>query len=60
LREIRRQQFTFSPGGATEELEDFAVELNEVTGIQLKIDPDRAHDPRQSKSHATLTRLRLG
>jgi hypothetical protein len=60
LREIRRQQFMFSPGGATEELEDFAVELNEVTGIQLKIDPDRAHDPRQSKSHATLTRLRLG
>ena len=60
LREIRRQQYTFSPGGSTEELEDFAVELDEVTGIQLKIDPDRSHDPKQSKTYATLNRLRLG
>jgi len=60
LREIRRQQYTFSPGGSTEQLEDYAVELDAVTGLELKIDPDRAHDPQQSQAYATLASLRLG
>lgn len=60
LREIRRQQFTFSPGGSTEELEDYAVELDSITGLELKIDPDRSHDPNQSQAYATLASLRLG
>jgi hypothetical protein len=60
LREVVRQQFAFSPGGATEEIEDYSVELKEVTVFELRIDPDRAHDPKQSRTHASLVRLRLG
>jgi hypothetical protein len=58
-QELRRQQFTFSPHGTTEELEDIAVTLAHVTSIELRIDPDRAHDPRHSAHFATLTALRI-
>ena len=58
-RELRRQQFTFSPGGATEEVEDFAVDLEGVTMLELRIDPDRSHDPKQSREYATLMALRV-
>lgn len=59
LREVVRQQFTFSPGGSTEETEDYTVALDGVTVMELKIDPDRSHDPKQSKSYASLQSLRL-
>jgi hypothetical protein len=59
LREVVRQQFTFSPGGSTEETEDYTVSLDHVTVMELKIDPDRSHDPSQSKSYASLQSLRL-
>ena len=59
LREVRRQQFTFSPGGSTEEIEDFAVDLSAITTLELRIDPDRAHDPTHSQHYATLKGLRL-
>jgi hypothetical protein len=58
-REVVRQQWNFSPNGTTEELEDYRVELNGVTALELKIDPDRSHDPRQSRHVASLKRLRL-
>lgn len=38
-REVLRQQFTFSPGGATEEVEEYDLELEEVSTIQLRIVP---------------------
>lgn len=60
LQEIRRQQFTFSQYGATEEMEDFEVTLPEVTVLELRIDPDRCHNPAHSHTFATLTSLRLG
>jgi len=59
LREVVRQQFTFSLGGSTEELEDYAVALDGVTVMELKIDPDRSHDPKQSQNYASLESLRL-
>jgi hypothetical protein len=59
LREVVRQQFTFSPGGSTEEIEDYTVSLDGVTVMELKIDPDRSHDPSQSRSYASLQSLRL-
>lgn len=59
LREVARQQWNFSPNGATEELEDYKVELNGVKALELRIDPDRSHDPKQSKHVASLQRLRL-
>jgi hypothetical protein len=59
LREALRQQFSFSPGGATEEIEDYRVELKDVAIFELRIDPDRAHDPKQSRAYASLASLRL-
>lgn len=59
LREVVRQQFTFSPGGSTEEFEDYTVALDGITVMELKIDPDRSHDPKLSQSYASLQNLRL-
>ncbi len=55
MREIVRQQWTFSPGSSTEEVEEFTVDLNGVNMIELMIDPDRG------KNHirATLAELRV-
>lgn len=38
-REILRQQFNFSPRGATEEVEDYGLQLEGVSAIQLRIVP---------------------
>jgi len=39
-RDIVRQQYTFSPPGTTQEVEDYRVELNGVAAVELKIIPD--------------------
>ena len=39
-REIVRQQYHFSPPGATREFEDYAVDLAGVTALELTIVPD--------------------
>jgi hypothetical protein len=39
-REIVRQQWTFSPGGSTEETEDYRIDLWGVTLLELAITPD--------------------
>jgi hypothetical protein len=54
-REILRQQWTFSPTGSSQEIEDYAVELDSVTTIELTIDPDRGLD----RSPATLNAIRI-
>jgi hypothetical protein len=59
LKEVRRQQFTFSPGGSSEEIEDYTVNLPAVTTLELRIDPDRSHDPTHSQHYAVLKSLRL-
>lgn len=59
LQEVRRQQFTFSPHGSTEEIEDFAVELAKINLFELRIDPDRSHDPSRSQNYASIAELRL-
>jgi hypothetical protein len=41
MRDIVRQQWSFSPGGSTEEVEDYTVDLQGVSVIELEIDPDR-------------------
>jgi hypothetical protein len=55
-REIVRQQWVFSPTGSCQEVEDYAVELDSVTKLELVIDPDRG----AGKALATLNALRLG
>jgi hypothetical protein len=59
LHEVVRQQWNFSPNGTTEELEDYTVALDGVAALELRIDPDRSHDPKQSQHVASLQRLRL-
>lgn len=58
-REIRRQQWNFSPKAASTEIEDFNVDLDGVKALELRIDPDRSHDPQMSRHVASMQRLRL-
>ena len=37
--EVLRQQFNFSPNGATEEVEEYALQLENVSSIQVRIVP---------------------
>jgi hypothetical protein len=59
LREVVRQQWTFSPHGSSEEREDYTVDLHGVTTLELRIDPDRSHDPKLSRNYASLQSLKL-
>lgn len=43
LREIVRQQYTFSPGGSTSEVEEYQVDLHAVRCLELRIQPDVQH-----------------
>jgi hypothetical protein len=55
LRPLFQQQWNFSPSGSTSQVEDYAVELNDVGMLQLVIDPDISRGP----AVATLDRWRL-
>jgi len=55
FREIVRQQWNFSPQGATVETEDYHVDLPAVTVLELVIIPDT----RGGQALASLERLRL-
>jgi len=39
-REIARQQYNFSPHGTTREIEDYAVDLNGLTTLEVIVNPD--------------------
>lgn len=55
VHEVVRQQWNFSPHGATGQTEDLRVELTGVTLLELSIVPDIGAGP----AHASLARLRL-
>ncbi len=55
FQEIVRQQWNFSPTGATSEIEDLRVELSAVTVLELCIIPDINGE----EAFATLEQLRL-
>jgi hypothetical protein len=55
-REIVRQQYSFSPSGAVREVEDYAVELEGATAIELRIVPDVSG----GGARASLSEWRLG
>ena len=59
LKEVVRQQWSFSPNGSTEEVEDYTVNLSGITTLEVRIDPDRSHDPKQSQHYASLLSLKL-
>jgi hypothetical protein len=54
-REIVRQQWTFSPSGSAQEIEEYTVALQSVTKLELVIDPDRG----RGNSVATLNTFRV-
>jgi len=55
FREIVRQQYTFSPAGATSEVEDYVVQLDGVTVLELRIRPDITGN----SAYASLEALRV-
>ena len=59
LKEVVRQQWSFSPYGSTEEIEDYTVNLSGITTLEVRIDPDRSHDPEQSQAYASLQSLKI-
>jgi len=55
-REVVRQQWNFSPSGATSEVEDYDVNLESVSVLELSIRPDL----NAGKGRATLLKWRVG
>ena len=55
-KELVRQQWVFSPQGATTEVEDYFFNVNDVTALELEIDPGR-HDKRV---FASLQSIQIG
>ncbi|HET8623843.1 MAG TPA: hypothetical protein VFM14_09800 [Gemmatimonadales bacterium] len=55
FEELVRQQFTFSPNGATSEVEDLQVDLPDVTVLELAIIPDQG----RGEAYASLAEWRL-
>ena len=56
LRELIRQQWTFSPQRSTEEVEDYRMALKDIVVLELAIIPDI--DKRGM--HASMVSLRVG
>jgi hypothetical protein len=54
-REIVRQQYNFNPPGMTRELEDYTVDLVEVTALELRIVPDISG----GDARASMAQLRI-
>jgi hypothetical protein len=55
FREIVRQQWNFSPPGTVQELEDYLVDLSDLTVMELEIIPDKSG----GEARASLESLRL-
>jgi hypothetical protein len=55
FREIARQQFNFSPPSTTVEIEDYAVDLDAVTILELTVTPDIS----RGEACASLQALRI-
>ncbi|MFL6544465.1 MAG: hypothetical protein ACJ8LM_04685 [Candidatus Udaeobacter sp.] len=54
-RDIVRQQYHFSPSGATEEIEEYRVELEDVVALEVTIVPNISG----GDAYASLAELRL-
>ncbi|HET6779290.1 MAG TPA: hypothetical protein VFH26_10410 [Gemmatimonadales bacterium] len=55
FQELVRQQYSFSPAGATREVEDLNVDLASVTALELTIIPDQGRE----QTRASLSEWRL-
>ena len=54
-REMVRQQYTFSPPSTTREIEEYAIDLDGVTTLELRIGPDISG----GEAFASLERMQL-
>jgi hypothetical protein len=54
-REILRQQYNLSPPGAADEVEDYDIDLDVVTALELRIVPDISG----GSARASLAQLRI-
>jgi hypothetical protein len=54
-RDVVRQQYNFSPAGATSEVEELDIDLAGVTALELTIMPDQ-----RGQAHASLEEWRVG
>ena len=59
LREVARREFTFSPSGLTDEIEEIALSVDDLTALDLTIDPDHGHTGARHGIYATLTSMQL-
>jgi nuclear transport factor 2 (NTF2) superfamily protein len=55
FREIVRQQWNFSPPGTVREVEDYLVDLSNVTAVEFEIVPDKSG----GDARASLQSLRM-
>ncbi len=55
-KEIVRQQFNFSPAGSTTEMEDYTIDLEDVSVLELAIRPDLSR--REAVASLAVWRLR--
>jgi hypothetical protein len=53
---VIRQQWTFSPQGSTEEVEEYLLSLDDVLVLELAIIPDSGN----GGVHGSLVRLHVG
>jgi hypothetical protein len=56
FQEVLRQQYTFSPGGSTQQLETYNVDLHKVSALELRLKPNISGGP----DLATLKQIRVG
>lgn len=54
FRDVVRQQWNFGPPGTIREVQDYAVDLSDVTVVELEIVPDK----RGGEARATVESLR--
>lgn len=59
LEEVALWQFSFSPRGVTEEIEEIAVSLDGVTVVELRIDPEIRHLVGDEGMYAVIKSFRL-
>ena len=52
FREIVRQQWNFSPRGSVREIENYVVELPDVSVLELTIVPDKSHGDARASMHS--------
>ena len=57
FREIVRQQWNFSPPGTAREVEDYSLDLSDVTAMELEVVPDKSGGEARASLKTFASRL---